>query len=454
LGRHFDKLPEADELTIIKLINFLRAEVQKGASTQNIIIPTLTGSASDKYLQPTLEDDALLFELGDLMPEFDTKAFDYDDFEAKLHRDIPEDFSKIKITSDRDEDYFESYKGAGIHREMIEDRVRTEGYRDFIEKNAAVFAGKTVLDVGCGTGILSLFCARAGAKKVFAVDNSGIAVRAKEIIAKNGYADRIEVIQGRVEDFNTQRLIGKEKVDIIISEWMGYGLLFEGMLDSVLRARDMYLRPEGIMVPSHCNIRLAPISDAEWVAENTGERFWNDVYGFDFSTMATGGLLNTHEIGVFDVPEKALCGSASSHLLEMKTVSVQDLSFKVPLSIKLDRDVQAVEAVAIWFDTVFLAPGSSQEVKSLDSVDWGKNGIPGLGFSTGPANTPTHWHQAVLMLDKEIAKQQSFASGMVLGGTLEYAKEKGDDRGITVTVEWESDGKDGKVKGNVTRTMA
>jgi protein arginine N-methyltransferase 3 len=454
LGRHFDKLPEADELTIIKLINFLRAEVQKGASTQNIIIPTLTGSASDKYLQPTLEDDALLFELGDLMPEFDTKAFDYDDFEAKLHRDIPEDFSKIKITSDRDEDYFESYKGAGIHREMIEDRVRTEGYRDFIEKNAAVFAGKTVLDVGCGTGILSLFCARAGAKKVFAVDNSGIAVRAKEIIAKNGYADRIEVIQGRVEDFNTQRLIGKEKVDIIISEWMGYGLLFEGMLDSVLRARDMYLRPEGIMVPSHCNIRLAPISDAEWVAENTGERFWNDVYGFDFSTMATGGLLNTHEIGVFDVPEKALCGSASSHLLEMKTVSVQDLSFKVPLSIKLDRDVQAVDAVAIWFDTVFLAPGSSQEVKSLDSVDWGKNGIPGLGFSTGPANTPTHWHQAVLMLDKEIAKQQSFASGMVLGGTLEYAKEKGDDRGITVTVEWESDGKDGKVKGNVTRTMA
>jgi protein arginine N-methyltransferase 3 len=454
LGRHFDKLPEADELTIIKLINFLRAEVQKGASPQNIIIPTLTGSASDKYLQPTLEDDALLFELGDLMPEFDTKAFDYDDFEAKLHRDIPEDFSNIKITSDRDEDYFESYKGAGIHREMIEDRVRTEGYRDFIEKNAAVFAGKTVLDVGCGTGILSLFCARAGAKKVFAVDNSGIAVRAKEIIAKNGYADRIEVIQGRVEDFNTQRLIGKEKVDIIISEWMGYGLLFEGMLDSVLRARDMYLRPEGIMVPSHCNIRLAPISDAEWVAENTGERFWNDVYGFDFSTMATGGLLNTHEIGVFDVPEKALCGSASSHLLEMKTVSVQDLSFKVPLSIKLDRDVQAVEAVAIWFDTVFLAPGSSQEVKSLDSVDWGKNGIPGLGFSTGPANTPTHWHQAVLMLDKEIAKQQSFASGMVLGGTLEYAKEKGDDRGITVTVEWESDGKDGKVKGNVTRTMA
>jgi protein arginine N-methyltransferase 3 len=444
----------ADELTVIKLVNYLRAEAQKGTSPEGLAIPDLAGSVSDKYLQPTIEDDALLFELGDLMPDSDTKVVDYDEFEAKLQRDIPEDFSKIKITSDRDEDYFESYKGNSIHREMIEDRVRTEGYRDFIEKNADVFAGKTVLDVGCGTGILSLFCARAGAKKVFAVDNSGIAVRAKEIIAKNGYGDRIEVIQGRIEDFNTQRLIGKEKVDIIISEWMGYGLLFEGMLDSVLRARDMYLKPDGILVPSHCNIRLAPIADADWVAQSTGENFWKDVYGFDFAPMIPGGLLNTHEIGVFDVPEKALCGSASSHLLEMKTVSVQDLSFKVPLRMTLDRDVQSLEAVAIWFDTLFIHSSSTQDVKSVDSIEWGKNGIPGLGFSTGPTNTPTHWHQAVLLLDPEVAQQQKFTKGTVLEGTLQYAKEKGDDRGITVTVEWEG-GKDGeKVKGNVTRTMA
>lgn len=434
-------------------MNYLRAEAAKGIDSKAISV-ALEDLESDKYLQPVLEDDALLFELGDLMPDSDAKAVDYDEYEAVMHRERPEDISKLKITSDRDEDYFESYKGNGIHREMIEDRVRTESYRDFIEKNPDVFKGKTVLDVGCGTGILSLFCARAGAKKVFAVDNSGIALRAKEIIAKNGFSDRIEVIQGRIEDFNTQRLIGKEKVDIIISEWMGYGLLFEGMLDSVLRARDLYLKEGGLLVPSHCNIRLAPISDADWIADSTGEKFWKDVYGFDFSPMIPGGLLNTHEIGVFDVPEKALCGSATAHLLEMKTVSVEELSFKIPLRMTLDRDIQSLEAIAIWFDTIFIHSGSAQDVTTLDNVDWGKNGIPGLGFSTGPANTPTHWHQAVLLLDDEVAKKQQFKAGTALEGTLTYAKEKGDDRGITVTVEWKGQGEQGEVAGRVQRTMA
>lgn len=69
---------------------------------------------------------------------------------------------------------------------MLKDTVRTESYRDFIYENKHLFEGKTVLDVGCGTGILSMFCARAGAAKVIAVDNSDIINFARENVYRNG----------------------------------------------------------------------------------------------------------------------------------------------------------------------------------------------------------------------------------------------------------------------------
>lgn len=77
---------------------------------------------------------------------------------------------------------------------MLKDAVRTDSYRDFIYDNKSIFKDKVVLDVGCGTGILSMFCAKAGAKQVIAVDNSNIIDRAKEIVYENGFGDVITYV--------------------------------------------------------------------------------------------------------------------------------------------------------------------------------------------------------------------------------------------------------------------
>lgn len=177
--------------------------------------------------------------------------------------------------------YFESYSHFGIHEDMLKDVVRTKSYENAICKNPHLFKGKTVLDIGCGTGILSMFAARAGAKHVYGIEMAEISTKvlyyqylpkkAKEIIKENGYDNRITVIKGKVEEIE----LPVEKVDIIISEWMGYFLLYEGMLDSVLYARDKWLNKGGLMFPDRAVIYLSAIEDEQYKSEKLG--FWDNV---------------------------------------------------------------------------------------------------------------------------------------------------------------------------------
>eukprot|EP00240_Pyramimonas_obovata_P003881 CAMPEP_0118931792 /NCGR_PEP_ID=MMETSP1169-20130426/8007_1 /TAXON_ID=36882 /ORGANISM="Pyramimonas obovata, Strain CCMP722" /LENGTH=374 /DNA_ID=CAMNT_0006874333 /DNA_START=141 /DNA_END=1265 /DNA_ORIENTATION=+ len=150
--------------------------------------------------------------------------------------------------------YFCTYGFLYHQKEMLEDQVRMQSYYDSVFKNKAQFKDKVVLDVGTGSGILAIWAAKAGAKKVYAVEATYMAKHAKTLAENNGVGDKIEVMQGYMEQLELP-----EKVDIIISEWMGYFLLRESMLDSVLVARDKWLKPGGALYPSHCRMFLSAI---------------------------------------------------------------------------------------------------------------------------------------------------------------------------------------------------
>ena len=96
--------------------------------------------------------------------------------------------------------YFNYYAKLANQQNMLEDAVRTPKYREAIVGNPSNFAGKVVMDVGCGSGILSLFAAQAGAKKVYACEASEAALIARKLIKANGFENVIEVIQGKIED--------------------------------------------------------------------------------------------------------------------------------------------------------------------------------------------------------------------------------------------------------------
>merc|ERR1712158_78057 len=107
--------------------------------------------------------------------------------------------------------YFDSYAHFGIHEEMLKDEVRTLTYRNSMWHNKHLFKGKVVLDVGCGTGILSMFAAKAGAKMVIGVDMSSIVDHAKQIVKDNKLDDVVTIIRGKVEEISLPE--GVDKID-------------------------------------------------------------------------------------------------------------------------------------------------------------------------------------------------------------------------------------------------
>lgn len=169
------------------------------------------------------------------------------------------------------------YSQLSVHRWMLQDQIRNEAYRKALA--ALVKPGDVVLDLGAGTGILSMFAAAAGAKKVYAVERTETAQLARRIIEANGYADRIEVLQSDVENITLP-----EKVDVLVSEWMGGFGVDENILAPLVMTRDRHLKPGGTMIPGRVTALLAPAEIPEF-DESIGA--WRGKpHGVDLSIIA------------------------------------------------------------------------------------------------------------------------------------------------------------------------
>ncbi|UKZ73292.1 type I protein arginine N-methyltransferase Rmt1 [Trichoderma virens FT-333] len=260
---------------------------------------------------------------------------------------------KLKTMEHSEQHYFKSYDHHGIHEEMLKDEVRTRSYMNAIVQNKHIFKDKVVLDVGCGTGILSMFAAKSGAKHVIGVDMSTIIFKAREIVKVNGLSDKITLIQGKMEEIE----LPFPQVDIIISEWMGYFLLYESMLDTVLYARDKYLVKDGLIFPDKATIFFAGIEDGDYKEEKIG--FWDNVYGFDYT------------------PLKA---TALSEPL------VDTVDLKAVVTDPVPRD-DFIHALVSWFDIDFTACHKP------------------IRFSTGPHTKYTHWKQTVFYIEDVLTVQ-------------------------------------------------
>lgn len=191
---------------------------------------------------------------------------------------------------------------------------------------------QVVLDVGCGTGILSLFAARAGARLVLAVDCADIANLAADVVKQNRFGHIIKVYHAKIETVE----LPVQRVDIIISEWMGYCLMFESMLDSVLFARDKWLKRDGLMFPDHCALYVAGISCNKLYHNTT--QFWSNVWDFDMSVMRRLSLSEGRIMTV--TPEHVATDVFQLRRFNLHTIKRDDLRISVPFRLKMNRDDQ------------------------------------------------------------------------------------------------------------------
>ncbi|XP_063960743.1 protein arginine N-methyltransferase 1-like [Lytechinus pictus] len=331
---------------------------------------------------------------------------------------------KVKTEDMTSKDYyFDSYAHFGIHEEMLKDEVRTLTYRNAMYHNRHLFKGKTVLDIGCGTGILCMFAAKAGAAKVIGIECSSIVDHADKIIKANKLDHVIEIVRGKVEEVT----LPVEKVDIIISEWMGYCLFYESMLNTVLFARDKWLsKDDGLIFPDRATLHVTAIEDRQYKDEKIN--WWDNVYGFDMSCIRDIAI-SEPLVDVVD-PKQLVTNSFLIKEISMYTVKVEDLTFQAPFQLIVHRN-DYIQALVTYFN--------------IDFTMCHKR----TGFSTSPDSHYTHWKQTVFYLDDYITAKR----GEELYGTFSMKPNAKNNRDLDFEIGMEFSGELSNIKSNFTYHM-
>eukprot|EP00884_Botryococcus_braunii_P002802 jgi/Botrbrau1/12522/Bobra.0169s0064.1 len=337
--------------------------------------------------------------------------------------------------------YFVTYAYLYHQKDMIEDHRRTGAYYQAVQQNKQQFEGKVVLDVGTGSGILAIFAAKAGARKVYAVEATPMAVKARTLVKGNNLSHIVEVIQGTIET-----VVIPEKVDIIISEWMGFFLLRESMLDSVLIARDRWLKPGGALYPSQARMYFAPIRSTSiangehefqgdssvdlrrtrWGRMQSAMEGWDlfvgDVkryYGVDMDCLtdnfreeqrsyylATSSWSDVH-------PSQLLSSPTCFQTYDLASLELEKVLNPIEVDIQMEvLDAGPVHAFVGFFDVAFR--GSKENPANMEVL---------LTTAPDPAG-PTHWGQQTFPLHPAL----TVAAHSLISGRLSIRRRPDNNR--------------------------
>lgn len=251
---------------------------------------------------------------------------------------------------------------------MIADPVRMPAYTEALRR--AVRPGTVVLDAGTGTGIFALLACRFGARRVYAVEPGDAVATARAVVRANGYADRVVVLDAKIED-----VVLPERVDVLVADMRGALPLCGRHLPALRDARERWLRPGGALLPQRDTLRAAPVDAGALHRRNSA--VWSDPgLGFDMSE-ARQRVVNTlwtaggAECGLLADP-------ATWAVVDYR--GVEDPHVSGRLGFRVERE-GPLSGFLLWFD-----------------AELG----PGVGFSNAPGGPDTVYGRLCLPLPEAV----------------------------------------------------
>ena len=257
------------------------------------------------------------------------------------------------------------------HRAMLADTSRLRGFRAAIER--LVRSGDTVVDVGSGSGILSFFAARAGAKTVYGLESERIVEDARQLAADNGLARQVTFVEGDAARFSSP-----VPADVVMGEWIGLFLFDEWRhFEAFAKVRDSSLRKGGVVIPQRVHMFLVPVEDSRLYLD-AGLGFWEvPLYGLDFR-LGRARALEHPRMSLRAVHRNSFLGEPQEILdLDCATSDVHAYFFEKSWKTPCVRD-----AMCHGFAGYFL----------LDLA-------PGIRLDTSPFALQTHWHQSYFPME-------------------------------------------------------
>jgi hypothetical protein len=263
---------------------------------------------------------------------------------------------------------------------MLADGARVDAFRRALDRT--IVPGAVVLDLGGGTGVLSALACRAGAHRVYMMEQGQILRFAREVLRANGVADRVVCVEG----FSTDSRL-PEPVDVIVTETIGVAGFDEGILAYVIDARRRFGRVGGsgpVVIPRRLALWAAPVSAPD-IHDRLVARWTRGLAGLDLRTVAARASNNVY---IHRVEPDWL--AAGGHELMSVDLGAVDQTFVEGTARFAFARPATVHGFAVWFEAE-LADGVT-----LSNAPSAEPAPASASAPTSASNVGHHWSHGFL----------------------------------------------------------